>query len=62
MQEHGRQNCDPVMTGNDVRGDDRPFQDERIPLHQFGYKRSHIDDNDQCRDNGEMSGASRCVR
>jgi hypothetical protein len=35
------------MTGDDVCGNDRPFQDERVPAHQFGHKRNRVNQYDQ---------------
>ena len=49
MQEHRRQNCDPVMTGDDFCGNDRPLQDKCVPAHQFGQEHQDIDQYDQRR-------------
>jgi hypothetical protein len=46
MHEHGSQNRDPAMPGNDLRRDGRPLRDKRIPARKFEQKNNDIyDDN-----------------
>ena len=61
MQEHSRQNGDPVMPGSDVRGDCRPPQHECIATPQFKRKNEEVRENDAGRNDGKMHRASRCV-
>ena len=57
VQEHRGKNCDPVMTGDYVCGNNRPFQDKGVPMRQFGYKHQSICRYDQCRHSREVCGA-----
>jgi hypothetical protein len=61
MQEHGCHDGDPVMVGNNVGGDRRPLEYERITTAQFKYKNEEVRENEADRDDGKMYRPSRCV-
>ena len=57
MQEHSRQDGDPVMPGSDVRGHRRPLEHECVTTSKFKRKNEEVRGNEAGRNDGKMHRA-----
>src|SRR5262249_17133664 len=58
MHEHRRENRDPVPSGDDVRGNQRPLCDERLAAAELEKEDDHVHCDDQGRHDRHMDRAS----
>jgi hypothetical protein len=62
MHEHGGQNRNPTMTGENAGGNDDPFHYERIAFHQLADKNKNVYRDKKNRNDRKPPWSSRCIR
>jgi len=61
VHEHGRQNGDPVVAGNDLGGDRGPLGHVGFAAHQLKHENDRIYEDDEGGDDGDARRASRHI-